>query len=246
MKNKDVTILMGDFNAKIGSINRGFEETMGQQGLGIVNENGELFLYMCAFNRMVIGGSIFPHKRIHKATWVSPDHKTENQIDHVCINQKFRRSLQDVRVLRGANAASDHHLVLAKLKLKLKKSWSPLNTRVKYNVTALKNQEKLEQFRITISNKYEILQDLLEDENMPVNDKWNHVKEALNTTCAEVLGKKTFHQKDWISVDTMNKVQERKKAKQVLNVIKTRAAKSKAQMRYTEVHKEVKRSIRSD
>ena len=44
----------------------------------------------------------------------------------------------------------------------------------------------------------------------------------------------------------MNKVQERKKAKQVLNVAKIRAAKSKAQMRYTEVHKEVKRSIRSD
>ena len=162
-KNKVVTILMGDLNAKIGSINRGFEEVMGQQGLGIVNENGELFLDMCAFSRMVIGGSIFQHKRIHKATWVSPDHKTENQIDHVCVNQKFRRSLQDVRVLRGADATSDHpHLVLTKLKLKLKKNWSPLNTRIKYNVTTLKNQEKLEQFRIGLSNKYETLQDLLE------------------------------------------------------------------------------------
>ena len=90
MKSKDVTILMGDFNTKISSINRGFEEVMGQQRLGIVNENGKLFLNMCVINRMVIGGSIFPHKRIHKATWVSPDHKTENKIDHVCINQKFR------------------------------------------------------------------------------------------------------------------------------------------------------------
>ena len=47
---------MGDLNAKIGSINRGFEEVTGQQGLGIVNENGELFLDLC--DRMVIGGSI--------------------------------------------------------------------------------------------------------------------------------------------------------------------------------------------
>ena len=90
MKSKDVTILMGYFNMKISSINRGFEEVMGQQRLGIVNENGKLFLNMRVINRMVIGGSIFPHKRIHKATWISPDHKTENQIDHVCINQKFR------------------------------------------------------------------------------------------------------------------------------------------------------------
>lgn len=43
-KNKDVVILMGDFNAKIGLIKRGFEEVMGQQGLGTVNENGGLFM----------------------------------------------------------------------------------------------------------------------------------------------------------------------------------------------------------
>ena len=29
---------MGDFNVKIGSINRGFEEVMAKQGLGIINE----------------------------------------------------------------------------------------------------------------------------------------------------------------------------------------------------------------
>ncbi|XP_021366220.1 uncharacterized protein LOC110458686 [Mizuhopecten yessoensis] len=38
----------------------------------------------------------------------------ENQIDLVCISKKFRRSLQDVRVKRGADAASDHHLIVAK------------------------------------------------------------------------------------------------------------------------------------
>ena len=87
-------------------------------------------------------------RRIHKTTWVfSPHHKIENQIDHVCINQKFRRSLQDIHVLRGADAASDYHLILAKLKLKLKKSWTSSNTRIKY-VTAPKDQEKFEQFRI--------------------------------------------------------------------------------------------------
>ena len=93
---------------------------MGTHGIVEMNENGEMFTYLCSFNRLIIGGSVFPHKRIHKATWVSPDHRTENQIDHICISQKFKRSMQDVRVHRGADAASDHHLVLTKLKLKLK------------------------------------------------------------------------------------------------------------------------------
>ena len=103
---KDVNILMGYFNAKIGKDNTGYEEVMGKHGLGEINENGERFADTCALNKIVIGGSIFPHKRIHKATWVSPDHVTENQIDHICIGKTFRRSLQDVRVKRGADAAS--------------------------------------------------------------------------------------------------------------------------------------------
>nr|KAG5703814.1 hypothetical protein BaRGS_031448 [Batillaria attramentaria] len=92
---KDMTILMGDFNAKIGSDNTGYEDTMGTHGLGQMNENGERFANFCALNQLVIGGSIFPHKRIHKATWRSPDHVTENQIDHICISRKFRRSWRD-------------------------------------------------------------------------------------------------------------------------------------------------------
>nr|KAG5708132.1 hypothetical protein BaRGS_002868 [Batillaria attramentaria] len=94
---------MGDFNAKIGSDNTGYEDTMGTHGLGQMNENGERFANFCALNQLVIGGSIFPHKRIHKATWRSPDHVTENQIDHICISRKFRRSWRDVRVMRGAD-----------------------------------------------------------------------------------------------------------------------------------------------
>ena len=122
LKDKDINILMGDFNAKVGSDNRGYEEVMGQHALGEMNENGERFADLCELNDLVIEGSIFAHKRIHKATWVSPDHVAENQIDHFCITKKSRRSLKDVRVRRGADAASDHHLLTARLQLRLKRT----------------------------------------------------------------------------------------------------------------------------
>ena len=59
---------MGDTNAKVGSDNTGREEIMGKHGLGTMNENGELFVDFCTFNDLVIGGSVFPHKTMHKAT----------------------------------------------------------------------------------------------------------------------------------------------------------------------------------
>ena len=109
---KDVNIIMGDANAKVGEDNIGFEECMGKHGLGQMNDNGERFASFCVFNSYVIGGTLFTHKKIHKATWVSPDGKTENQIDHFCISRKFRRSLEDVRAVRGADVGTDHHMVL--------------------------------------------------------------------------------------------------------------------------------------
>ena len=47
LKPKDIIILMGDFNAKIGADNTGCEEIMGKQGLGQMTENGELFADIC-------------------------------------------------------------------------------------------------------------------------------------------------------------------------------------------------------
>lgn len=72
---------MGDFNAKTGRDNIGYEEMTGKQRLGEISKNGERFTDTCALNNLVIGGSVFPHKRIQKESWISPDGVTENQMD---------------------------------------------------------------------------------------------------------------------------------------------------------------------
>ena len=211
-----------------------------------MNENGEMFADLCSFNRLIIGGSVFPHRRIHKATWVSPDHRTENQIYHICISHKFRRSMQDVRVHRGADAASDHHLVLTKLKLKLKSRVKKRKNRTRYNVEFLKDKEKMETLRLTLSNKYETLQELLDEENMEVNPHWECLKNTWTSTCEEVLGKKKRQHKDWISVETINKLQVRKEKKAVLNNSRTRSTKAAAHEQYTVANRAVKKSVKTD
>ena len=117
--NRDMLILMGDMNAKVGADNTDREREMGRHGLGKMNENGEMPAYFCSTNSLVIGGTIFSHRKYHKATWVFPDKLTENQIDHVMVRQRYRSSLQDVRVRRGADIRSDHHLVVTKIKMRL-------------------------------------------------------------------------------------------------------------------------------
>ena len=61
---KDITILLGDMNVKVGNENTGHEQVLGKHGLGTMNENGELFANCCANYNLVIGGTIFPHKNV--------------------------------------------------------------------------------------------------------------------------------------------------------------------------------------
>ena len=132
---------MGDMNAKVGDDNKDREKIMGTHGLGQMNENGEMFTDFCTYNELVIGGSIFPHKRCHKVTWVSPDNKTENQIDHITIRRNWRSTLQDVRTRRGADIGSDHHLVVAKLKIKLANHRPKTNKRSRFDLDKLQSTQ---------------------------------------------------------------------------------------------------------
>lgn len=67
---RDVILLMGAFNVKIGSDNTGRDQSMGKHGLGEMKENGEVLNDFCTFNDMVIDGSVYPHKRVHNSNLV--------------------------------------------------------------------------------------------------------------------------------------------------------------------------------
>jgi hypothetical protein len=69
---------------------------MGRHSTGEQNKNGELFTEFSTLIKLVIGGTLFSHNTIHKTTWISPDGKTENQIDPITIRKKCRRSLHNV------------------------------------------------------------------------------------------------------------------------------------------------------
>jgi hypothetical protein len=72
------------------------------------------------------------------------------------ISKRFRGSLQDVHVhaKKGADAATDHHLIVAKVKLKLKKYLNSTSTGKRYNVSMLTNKEKKAEFKIELNNRF--------------------------------------------------------------------------------------------
>ncbi|XP_055907616.1 uncharacterized protein LOC129942628 [Eupeodes corollae] len=107
---------MGDLNVQVGA--DGLERVIRKHGLGSRNENLDMPVDFCNENRLVICGTVLKHKTCNKVTWVQSDRHTENQIDHILIHQRWRKSMCDVRNIRNADVGSDHHLVVMSLKLK--------------------------------------------------------------------------------------------------------------------------------
>lgn len=62
-----------------------------------------------------------------------------NQIDHLMINGMWRRSLLDFKVKRSADVGSDHHLVTALVKIKLKKTEANYKTQKKFDIQRLRD-----------------------------------------------------------------------------------------------------------
>ena len=183
-----------------------YDQLMGSHGLGSMNDNGDRLVSFCTEHKLVIGGTMFPHKKIHTATWKSPDQVTLNQIDHICISKKFRRSLLDVKVQRGADVNTDHFLLSSFVKLKLKQQQSIKNPRIKYNISALQDQDKLNSFKLNLHNRFEALTPTEDD---TVEDSWAEIKTVFNEVSKEVLGFKKNEQQPWISQNTINLMNER-------------------------------------
>ena len=72
-------------------------------------------------NTLVIANTLFQQFKRRLYTWTSPDGQHRNQIDYILCRQRWRSYIQSEKTRRGADCGSDHELLIAKFRLKLKK-----------------------------------------------------------------------------------------------------------------------------
>ena len=116
---KDVLFIIGDWNAKVRS--QELPDLIGKFGLGVQNEAGEKPIDFCQKNVLVIANTLFQQRKRRLYTRMSPDGQHRNQIDYILFSQRWRSSIQSAKTRLGADCGSDHDLLIAKFRLKLKK-----------------------------------------------------------------------------------------------------------------------------
>ena len=93
----------------------------GKFGLEVQNEAGQRLIEFCQENTLVIANTLFQQHKSRLYTWTLPDGQHRNQIDDILCIQRWRSSIQSVKSRLGADCGSDHELLIAKFRLKLKK-----------------------------------------------------------------------------------------------------------------------------
>lgn len=228
----DRIIIMGDFNSKVGSIKDEMEKgIVGSHGLGERNESGEGLVEFAITNNLTITNTMFKTHKRRLYTWTSPDGETKNQIDYILTNRRWKTSVTAARTLPGADCGTDHELLMAEIKLRLKKIKIPPKparydlSMIHFNIT----------YKLEIKNRFSVLQEKAEE--LKPDELAEEIEEAFQITASEHLPKKLTKKKPWISNETLNAMENRRIAKQRFGL---------TSREYKDAKQNVKRLIKKD
>ena len=85
------------------------------------NEAGQSLIEFCQEDSLGIANTLFQQRKKRLYTWTSPDGQHQNLIDYIICSQRWRSSIQSAKTTLGADCGSDHELLIARFRLKLKK-----------------------------------------------------------------------------------------------------------------------------
>ena len=188
-------LVMGDFNARVGTDHTSWENVISSHGVGNENSNGTRLLSLCAQNELCITNTFFQQANRHKTTWMHPGSKQWHMIDYVITRQWDIKEVFHTRAMCGSTVWSDHRLVRSKLAFKItapqrrhrlkpkkKPDWSKLQSSVVRESLATKLEEGYDAAGLPAAT---------------ASASWDIFKDITLKISEEVLGYPVRKNRDW-------------------------------------------------
>jgi len=182
-------VIMGDVNGRVGAREEDWD-VVGRYGEAVVNENGESCLELCRGSDLIVLNGWFPHKRVHRSTYVQrmvDRMDREAVLDYFIVSKELKGSVVDVRVKRGVEIGSYHHLVIMrmdknKLGLAISKRW--MRSMFKLRTEKLQMEDVKHAFLAKLHEKY------VEQDGCSLEEEWSQLKGWIVETAEEVVGRR--------------------------------------------------------
>ena len=158
----------------------------------------------CQENALVIANTLFQRHKRRLYTWTSQDGQHQNQIDYILCSQRWRSSIQSTKKGVEADCGSDHELLTAKFRLKLKKVGKTTRP-FTYDLNQIPYDYKVE-----MRNRYKAL-DLID--RVP-DELWNEVRDIVQETVIKIIPMENKCKKaKWLSGEALQIAVKRREAK---------------------------------
>ena len=181
----DKIILLGDFNARVGTDWRTWN-SLGRVGVGKMNSNGLMLLELCEEHGLYIASTHFRHKDDRTTTWMHPRSKVWHLLDYVIIRKRDIYDICNVKSLHGSDCWTDHSLVRAKFRLMIrrKERRGPVSIPRRMNVHRVYDAVVREKLQTRLSN-------------IENTAKWEDFRDQVLHCAVETLGYTTARHRDW-------------------------------------------------
>ncbi len=254
-KGNERVILIGDMNGKVGDVP--VQGVVGQWGVPATTDgNGSSLVDLCAGKGLLIANTFFKHKMIYRYTWRGVRRmngemvERKAMIDYMCVDERMRMQVLDARVFRGwGRELSDHHIVIAKVKIKRKwtrrQRYRREETAPMSKVEKLQEMEKREEYRSVVERRlsmYEL------DEMEGVDRVCKVFAEEVCAACEEVCGVRKrgrgVQGTAWWNDEVKQAVEQKKKAFDEWIASRGRREEREKREVYMRKKREVKRVVR--
>ena len=127
-----------------------------------------------------------------------------NQIDYILCSQRWTSSIQSAKTRPGVDCGSDHELLMAKFRLKLKKVGKTTRP-FRYDLKQIANN-----YTVEVRNRFKGL-DLID--RVP-DELWNEVRDIVQETGIETIPmEKKCKKAKWLSGEALQIAVKRREAK---------------------------------
>ena len=207
VKTNDITLLVGDFNAKIGKDHGSF--AAGQFCLGNGNERGERLIEFAETHDFRICNTWFQQPKRRLYTWISPGDRTRNQIDFILIRTRYKNIVKNCHTFPGADCGTDHAMLAAKCSVTLKNCNKRSNRKTNWSIESLKDAEMQKNFREKIAAQMEKNK---QNHGRSIEDEWEDWKKVVTEAAKETLPVQERRRKNpWMTQEIIDMMEERRK-----------------------------------
>ena len=202
--------------------------------MGEENGNSKKLLSFCVSHDLLIGGTWFRHRLVHRYTFNQPDKQMRKKmLDHILIGSRHKSCLHNVRTRRGTITLTGHKMVIAGVRFKVV-AHKP-RSQPKVCSTKLRDEVTREAFCAEVKRNLDE-SDIFE----AVEQSRANFRTALNAAATQLLIPEKRVHKPWITVETLALIKKRAE----LQLKKHSSA--EVLLVFSNCCKEVRKALRSD